>query len=180
MSGDAWVFGYGSLIWRPGFEFAERRLAVLRGYHRSFCMASVKYRGTPEDPGLVLALDAAATARCSGVAYRIEAAAREAVIAYLRERELVSYAYEEMELPVTLEDGQEVTAICYVVDRSHAQYRGGLSLADQADVIARAVGPMGPNVEYLLNTVAGLAALGLEDPEMTALAGLVRRATGAG
>ncbi len=178
MAKEAWVFGYGSLIWRPGFDFAERRLATLSGYRRAFCMTSVHYRGTPEAPGLVLALDAEAGARCRGVAYRAPAETAEAVIAYLRERELVSYAYREVRLPVALDDdgdgGGEVEALAYVVDRDHAQYRGGLSLEDQAEVIARAVGPMGPNVDYLVNTVESLAALGLADPELERLAELVR------
>lgn len=176
MSGETWVFGYGSLIWRPGFAFAERQLAVLHDYRRSFCMASVRYRGTPEAPGLVLALDAEPGAQCTGVAYRIDAASGDATLAYLRERELISYAYDEASLPVMLNDGREVDAVAYVVRRDHDQYRGGLSLEEQADVIARAIGPMGPNAEYLMNTVSGLAALGLEDADLTRLAGLVSRA----
>jgi cation transport protein ChaC len=174
MSDGAWVFGYGSLIWRPGFAFAERRLATLEGYRRAFCMASMHYRGTPEAPGLVLALDREPGARCAGVAYRIAEEARAATLAYLRERELISYAYDEARLPLTLEDGTEVEAVAYVTNRAHPQYRGGLSLDAQAEVIARAVGPMGPNAEYLMNTVAGLAALGVEDPDLARLAELVR------
>ncbi len=172
---DAWVFAYGSLIWRPGFDFAERRLARLDGYRRAFCMASIRYRGTPEAPGLVLALDAAPGAHCTGVAYRVEAAQADAVIAYLRERELISYAYDETILPIVLRDGPQVDAVCYVVNRAHAQYRGGLSLDAQAEVIARSAGPMGPNAEYLMNTVESLSALGLEDAEMLDLAERVRR-----
>lgn len=175
MSGDVWVFGYGSLIWRPGFDYAERRLATLAGFRRAFCMASIRYRGTPEAPGLVLALDKDPEARCRGVAYRVPEAQADHTVAYLRERELISYAYFEERHPVTLDDGDApVDAICYVVDPDHAQYRGGLSLDQQAEVIARAVGPMGPNAEYLLNTVASLDALGLGDPELDRLAELVR------
>ncbi len=174
MSGETWVFGYGSLIWKPGFEFAERRLAVLPGFRRAFCMASIKYRGTPEAPGLVLALDRAEGAACHGVAYRIAEAAAEATVAYLRERELISYAYDEEVHPVALDGGGVVEAICYVSNRGHAQYRGGLSLEEQAEVIARSVGPMGPNAEYLHNTVEGLAALGLADPDLDRLDALVR------
>lgn len=172
---DVWIFAYGSLIWRPGFDYAERRLARLDGYRRAFCMASIRYRGTPEAPGLVLALDRAPGGHCTGVAYRVEAARSAEVIAYLRARELVSYAYDEMILPVGLRDGPQVAAICYVVNRAHAQYRGGLSLDDQAAVIARSAGPMGPNAEYLMNTVESLSALGLDDAEMLDLAARVRR-----
>jgi glutathione-specific gamma-glutamylcyclotransferase len=175
MSEDLWVFGYGSLIWRPGFDYAERRRARLHGWRRRFCMASMYYRGTPEAPGLVLALDADTAGVCEGVAYRVGAEAAEAVIAYLRERELVSYAYHEIRHPVDLEEpeGEAVEAVCYVIDREHSQYRGGLSLEEQAAVIARAVGPMGPNREYLANTIASLEALGLHDPDLARLAELV-------
>ncbi len=171
---DLWVFGYGSLIWRPGFAYAERRPARLAGYRRRFCMTSIHYRGTPERPGLVLALDACAEGECHGIAYRVEAAAAEAVHAYLRERELVSYAYDERHVTVTLDDGATVEALAYVTNTAHAQYCGHLSLEEQAAVIAAAVGPMGPNHEYLLQTEASLVALGLEDPELRALAALVR------
>ncbi len=183
MSGETWVFGYGSLIWKPGFDFAERRLAVLPGYRRSFCMASMRYRGTPEAPGLVLALDREPGAQCVGVAYRIATEASAGTVAYLRERELIAYAYNEERLPVALGDGdgdgEVVEAICYVMNREHPQYRGGLSLEAQAEVIARAAGPMGPNVEYLMNTVAGLAALGLDDPDLSMLADLVQQRSAA-
>jgi cation transport protein ChaC len=180
MSQDAWVFAYGSLIWRPGFAFAERRLATLDGYRRSFCMASIRYRGTPEAPGLVLALDVDPAGACEGLAYRLSAESREATVAYLRARELISYAYDEARLPLRLDDGRRVEALAYVTNRAHPQYRGGLSLDDQAEVIARAHGPMGPNVEYLMNTVEGLSALGLVDPELDRLVELVRRRRAAG
>jgi cation transport protein ChaC len=174
---DLWVFGYGSLIWHPGFDFAEKRLAVLYGYRRAFCMTSIVYRGTPEAPGLVLALDRDPTGSCAGVAYR--AAGRQAVaaLAYLRERELVSYAYEEVRVPVELDGGGPVEAVAYVSNPAHAQYCGGMSLEAQAAVIARAAGPRGPNADYLLNTVASLEALGLHDPDLVRLAGMVRGLT---
>jgi cation transport protein ChaC len=172
--GDLWVFGYGSLVWQPGFAFAERRLATLAGYHRAFCMASIRYRGTPEAPGLVLALDRDEHATCTGVAYRVPAPGAEATLDYLRARELVSYAYDEARLPVRLEGGGTVEAVTFVSNRAHPQYRGGLALVEQAEVIARAVGPNGPNAEYLLNTVAGLEALGIYDADLHHLAELVR------
>jgi cation transport protein ChaC len=174
-TGDLWVFGYGSLIWQPGFDFAEKRRATLAGYRRAFCMTSVHYRGTPEAPGLVLALDRAESGRCDGVAYRVPEADADGVLAYLRARELVSYAYDEARLPVRLDGGaEEVEAVTFVTNRTHPQYRGDLSLDEQAEVIARAVGPRGPNADYLLNTVAGLEALGLHDPDLHRLIELVR------
>ena len=165
-----WVFGYGSLIWNPGFVAERREKAVLHGFHRSFCMASVHYRGTPEAPGLVLALDRLEGASCEGVAYRVGADHAAGAIAYLRERELVSSAYIEHVEQVQLTSGEEVEAVCYVVDREHHQYRGGASLEDQARVIAASVGPSGPNHEYLSQTLAGLAELGVHDPEMAEIA----------
>lgn len=171
---DLWVFAYGSLIWRPGFAFAERRRARLPGYCRRFCLASVRYRGTPEAPGLVLALAPEPASACAGLAYRVEAADAAAVHAYLQERELVSYAYLERQLPIELETGRTVEALAYITDREHPQYRGGLSLEEQARVIARARGPMGANADYLLETEASLAQHGLDDPELAALAALVR------
>lgn len=170
ISGGFWVFAYGSLIWNPGFAPDEQVLARLGGYHRSFCMASVVYRGTPEDPGLVLALDAREGASCSGVAYRVGAAEAAGVLAYLRERELVSSAYFEALAPLDLEDGRRVEALAYVIDPAHEQYRGGLALADQAEIIARSQGAAGPNRDYLLNTAQSLARLGIEDPDLAWLA----------
>ena len=169
-----WVFGYGSLIWQPGFAFDDRRSAVLLGYRRAFCMASIMYRGTPDAPGLVLALDLDPTGRCEGVAYHVGAASAGDTLAYLRERELVSYAYDEARVAVEVSGGGRVEALAFVSNRAHPQYRGGLSLEHQADVIARARGPKGPNADYLLNTVDSLEALGMNDPDLVRLAELVR------
>lgn len=171
--GELWVFGYGSLIWHPGFDFVERRIATLGGYRRAFCMTSVHYRGTPERPGLVLALDADPGGTCVGVAFRVAGANAAATLAYLRERELIAYAYDEAWLPVELEGGGRVEAVSYVMNRAHPQYRGDLDLAAQAGIIAHAAGPRGSNREYLLNTVAGLEALGLRDPDLDRLVELV-------
>src|SRR5215468_4131183 len=120
--GDLWVFGYGSLMWRPGFEFTERVPARLIGEHRALCVYSFVHRGTPERPGLVLGLDHGGT--CRGVAYRAKGRARAATLAYLREREQVTNVYVERVRPVILADHAErrVPAVCYMVDRSHPQY----------------------------------------------------------
>lgn len=112
-----WVFGYGSLLWNPGFPVAERRLARLDGWHRSFCMRSIHHRGTETEPGLVLALDAAAGAACHGVVLRAEPGSEAATLAYLRERELISSAYFETELDVVFEDASDgLTSLAYVID----------------------------------------------------------------
>lgn len=173
---DLWVFGYGSLMWRPDFAFTERGLAVLEGWRRSFCLWSVKYRGTPEAPGLVLGLDAEPGASCAGVAFRVAAADAAAVHATLRARELVTYAYAEAFLSVRLWTGETVEALAYVVDRRHPQYAGALAPAEQAAVIARAAGPMGTNRAYLDSTLAHLADLGIADDSLAALGALVRAA----
>ncbi|MBK1635167.1 gamma-glutamylcyclotransferase [Rhodovulum adriaticum] len=169
---DLWVFGYGSLLWNPGFPVAERRLARLEGWHRSFCMRSIHHRGTETAPGLVLALDAMAGAACDGVALRAEPGTEAASLAYLRERELISSAYLETELEVEADGPMPVLA--YVIDPEHVQYCGGLPLEDQAQIIARARGGMGPNDEYLFNTAAHLAELGIDDPDMAWLVNRVR------
>jgi len=173
-----WVFGYGSLMWNPGFDYTDRTLARLSGFHRSFCMRSIHHRGTPDIPGLVLALDAAPEAVCDGVAYGVPAAAREATLDYLRERELISSAYLETVQPLQLASGGEVEAVTFVVDAAHTQYCGGLALEEQASIIARAVGGRGPNTEYLWNTASHLAELGIEDAELSWLAERVRALAG--
>lgn len=175
-TGDFWVFGYGSLMWRPDFAFAERRMADLEGYRRSFCIRSVHYRGTEEAPGLVLGLDHDAGAACRGVAFRVEAAHADEAIAYLRARELVTGVYHEVVRRVRLLDGapHEAEAVTFVVNRDHGQYAGDWSLEEQAQVIARAVGPAGPNCVYLHNTVTHLIEMGVRDPELEELDALVR------
>jgi glutathione-specific gamma-glutamylcyclotransferase len=179
LSSSVWVFGYGSLIWEPGFAYSRRALARLEGFRRSFCMRSIHHRGTVAQPGLVLALDEGA-ASCEGVAFEIPARIAEESLEYLRARELISAAYLEHSAPVTLSDGAVVQAITYVIDRSHDQYCAGLSLEDQAQIILHAVGGRGPNAEYLFNTAAHLAELGLRDPELDWLAARVRGLMGAG
>ncbi len=169
-----WVFGYGSLVWNPGFAWSSRQIARLAGYRRSFCMLSIHHRGTEELPGLVLALDAAEGAECTGIAFEIPAEIADETLEYLRARELISAAYLEQVAPLTLQDGRAVEAVVYVIDRAHGQYRGDLTLEDQAQRIARATGGRGPNCEYLHQTAAHLAALGLPDPELDWLSDRVK------
>ena len=128
---DLWVFAYGSLMWRPGFAYAERVSARLYGAHRALCVLSHVHRCTPERPGLVLGLDRGGT--CRGIAYQVAAADRASVVAYLREREQVTMVYRETTRPVWIlsTPQQRVQALCYVVDRSHPQYAGKLDLAAQ-------------------------------------------------
>lgn len=165
-----WVFGYGSLLWNPGFTPAEAVTATLHGYHRSFCMLSIHHRGTVEEPGLVLALDEA-EAQCTGVAFCVAPSEEARVLEDLRARELISSAYVEKHVPLSLQDGREVEALAYVINRDHEQYCQ-FDLEKQAQLIARSVGGRGPNPEYLYNTAEHLDKMGISDSDM---AWLVRR-----
>ncbi len=169
-----WVFGYGSLMWDPGFEYCDKQIARLHGYHRAFCMHSIHYRGTAENPGLVLALDQLKGTHCDGLAFQVAPQKAADVMDYLRERELVSEAYLEIQHPVELRSGAHVQAVTYVIDAHHAQYCGGLTLEQQASIIAHAHGARGPNADYLHNTAAHLHELGISDDELDWLSGRVR------
>lgn len=176
MSGnDLWIFGYGSLMWHPEFAHVETSIATLQGYERGFSMRSIHHRGTVEHPGLVLALDAKEGAACTGLAFRVAPGAHDDTMAMLRERELVSYAYEEKILPLRLADGRDIEAVTYVIDPAHPQYSGALPLEDQARIIASAHGGRGSNRDYLMNTHTHLMQLGIEDADISWLADRVRR-----
>jgi glutathione-specific gamma-glutamylcyclotransferase len=168
--GDLWVFGYGSLIWRPGFEFLERVPARLIGEHRALCVYSFVHRGTPEKPGLVLGLDRGGA--CRGVAFRVAEQHRAATVAYLRAREQVTSVYREVMRSVWLENAgrERVSALAYVVDRGHVQYAGRLSLADQLRHVQQGHGQSGANGEYVLATVKAIEAEGFRDAQLHQLA----------
>jgi cation transport protein ChaC len=167
---DLWVFGYGSLLWRPGFSFVEKVPARVTGLHRSLCVYSFVHRGTPEKPGLVLGLDRGGA--CRGIAFRVAAADRAATIAYLREREQATAVYLEVLRNVTLlgKSERRIEALTYVVDRGHPQYAGKLSLDQRLHLIRQGHGRSGPNPDYVLATVAELERLGCRDAELHALA----------
>ena len=168
-----WVFGYGSLIWQPGFDVAQQAIARLPGYARSFCMRSIHHRGTVAQPGLVLALDADPRSHCDGVAFRVADGAEAATLDYLRERELISSAYLEKTLEIAVSGGASVAAVTFVIDPDHDQYCAGLDLEDQARIISAAHGGRGPNHEYLANTVAHLKKLGIDDADLAHLSARV-------
>jgi cation transport protein ChaC len=170
-SGPLWIFGYGSLMWRPGFAHDAAEPALLRGYHRAFCVYSVHHRGTPARAGLVLGLDRGGS--CRGRAYRVAAHDAEPVIAYLDAREQVTAVY--LRRRVTIEIGTaRVAAITYVADRAHRQYAGKLVLRRAAEIILGGRGVSGANPEYLENTVAHLDELGINDGPLHELLALVR------
>jgi cation transport protein ChaC len=160
-SEDLWIFGYGSLIWRPGFAFEERQIATVHGYHRALCVYSHVHRGTPERPGLVLGLDNGGS--CKGVAFRVLAATADAVIAYLREREQVTLVYREITVEAQLDDRRVVPALCYAVDRSHGQYAGRLAREELERLVIQGRGLSGANPEYVRNTQQHLKNLGIHD-----------------
>lgn len=183
--GDLWVFAYGSLIWKPGFAHAGRFPARLRGYHRSFCLWSHRYRGTPERPGLVLGLDRGGA--CRGVVFRVPGAAAAEVLAYLDARELpdgaeVVYHRRTLHVDVDRPRGQtegqgrepsRVPAIAYVANRACRLYVQRLDAPQAAATIAGGHGQMGPNREYLVNTIAHLAEIGVQDAGLMRIAALL-------
>jgi cation transport protein ChaC len=186
---DLWVFGYGSLMWRPGFAYKERAPARLNGLHRALCVYSFVHRGTAEKPGLVLGLDRGGT--CRGIVYRVDQTLRAETLAYLRKREQVTHVYRELMRPVTLGrahgpmmDGtpetrlgareERVSALVYAVDRSHPQYAGRLDLAEQLHLVRQGHGHSGANREYVLATIKEIEAQGCFDAKLHRLAELLK------
>ena len=185
-SGEVWVFAYGSLMWDPGFAYLEAAPALLRGYHRAFCIYSFVYRGTEARPGLVLGLDRGGA--CKGMAFRIAAAKGAGVLDYLDAREKVTDVYVRRAVPITVggapisaggrplsAGGRKVTAHTYVVDRGHHQYAGKQTLRQAVRLIAQGAGIGGSNRDYLESTVNHLDELGITDGPLHRLHALVGR-----
>jgi cation transport protein ChaC len=166
---ELWVFGYGSLMWRPGFPFAETAPALLKGAHRALCVYSVVHRGTHAEPGLVLGLDRGGA--CRGVAFRVSEGAEDETVSYLREREQVTDVYVEAYRPISLLDGSSrgMKALCYLVDRNHEQYAGALPIEEQVRIINAGKGQAGGNVEYVLKTLRHLRDAGVNDPLLSGI-----------
>jgi cation transport protein ChaC len=175
--GDLWVFGYGSLMWRPGFEFIERVPARLIGEHRALCVYSFDHRGTPEKPGLVLGLDRGGA--CRGIAFRVAASRRADTVEYLRSREQTTSVYHEVMRSVWLENEarERVSALAYVVDRGHVQYAGRLSLTEQLRFVQQGHGRSGNNRDYVLSTVKAIEAEGFRDMQLHQLAMMLHEDT---
>ncbi|OXE37367.1 MAG: gamma-glutamylcyclotransferase [Phenylobacterium zucineum] len=173
MASEHWVFGYGSLMWRPGFAFEERHPAILYGRRRAFCIYSVHHRGTYERPGLVLGLAPGGSVR--GAVFRIAGNAWAETFAYLREREQPTETYVEARVQVHLPGGEQVTALTFLPDTTHPQWAGVLNLEQQAALISGATGLSGRNEDYLSDLVAHLAAEGIWDPAMIRLKAMVDR-----
>lgn len=158
---NPWVFGYGSLIWNPGFPFLHSEKALLRGAHRSLSIYSHRHRGTPEKPGLVFGLSRGGS--CLGVAFEIAAGDWPAVFDYLQEREQDRGVYREAWRSVTLAGGGTVRALAYLVNEDHPQFAGRLDISEQVRLIARSSGESGRNTEYVRNTARHLISLGIRD-----------------
>jgi len=165
-----WVFGYGSLMWNPGFPFVERATARLTGRHRRLCVVSRHHRGDAARPGLVMGLDRGGS--CRGIAYRVPAEAVGDTLAYLHERETAHYpVYRRADVPVVLDGipARTVRSVTYVIDRSDPDYAGHLSVEQQAAIVAVAQGRSGANRDYLVSVVEHIHALGLRDRRLEAV-----------
>lgn len=161
-----WVFGYGSLIWRPGFDFVSQAPARLIGAHRRLCVLSFRHRGTEVRPGLVFGLVRGGS--CHGMAFEVADAAWADTQAYLREREMDRGVYREVTRPVRRADGVGA-ALAFMVDERHPQFAGRLSIAEQVRLVRGAVGESGANPDYVRETARHLALMGILDPGIEAL-----------
>jgi len=170
-----WIFGYGSLMWRPGFRFLEQCPARLDGYHRAPCIYSHHHRGTLAVPGLVLGLDHGGY--CLGIAFRIDINDRVQIVDYLYEREMIGYAYQPACVGIDIGE-RRVRAYTFVADPGHEQYAGDLGHERTAEIIMRAQGVSGLNRDYLMNTVHKLETEGFAEPELAALRQRVQVLTG--
>jgi len=169
--GDLWVFTYGSLMWDPGFRHVDAQPALLRGYHRAFCIYSNRYRGTVDKPGLVLGLDPGGA--CKGMIYRIAAADVAEALDILWQREMRRGVYVPRMLPVTAA-ARRRPALAFLANRGHEGYAGRLALESCAAIISECCGERGPNIDYLLNTLRHLDALGVHDHHLHRLLAVVR------
>jgi glutathione-specific gamma-glutamylcyclotransferase len=179
MSGpqNQWVFGYGSLMWNPGFEYVRSSPAALHGYHRRLSIYSHQYRGTPDKPGLVFGLDRGGS--CRGIAFEVDGARWNETLSYLRDREQITNVYVELVKPVELADRTRVPALAFIVNRSHTQYTGHLADDKVLKLVQQGCGDIGTCREYVLNTAEHLRALGIRDRRLEVLAQHLRKADGA-
>ena len=167
-----WVFGYGSLMWEPGFTHAEQQPALLHGYHRDLCVWSVRYRGTPDNPGLVLGLKRGGS--CRGQAFRVKVSEVKACIEYLRQRELSTNIYRPLHRPIRLADQRRVDALVFVTRFEHPQFVTNLSQQSVAAILRGASGRRCRNRDYVLNTVAHLRQYGISDRNLERLSELLQ------
>ncbi len=161
---DLWVFGYGSLMWSPGFRPSEQATALVRGYHRALCILSSRYRGTPEKPGLVMGLCRGGS--CWGMAFRVPAARVRRVLAALWKREMLNKVYKPTLIPVMVAPGRRIRALAFVADTKHRQFVHELDLHGRAQLVAQGIGLRGRCVDYIRNTLEHMLELGVNDPHL--------------
>jgi cation transport protein ChaC len=162
--GDLWIFGYGSLMWSPGFRCSEKSAGKVHGYHRSLCVYSQRYRGTTKRPGLVMGLCRGGS--CWGMAFRIPAARANRVLANLWRREMRNQVYRPRFVRVQVRDGREIRALAFVADAGHRLFAGDLSIERTARLVAQGRGERGHNIDYLSFTLAHMHELGVRDPHL--------------
>lgn len=162
--GDLWIFGYGSLMWSPGFRPAEQRAGLVRGYHRALCILSNRYRGTPEKPGLVMGLCRGGS--CWGMAFRVPAARVRRVLRALWKREMLNRVYVPTLVQVTVGPRRRIRALAFVADTAHRQFARELDLHGRARLVAQGIGQRGRCVDYIRNTLEHMLALGVNDPHL--------------
>ena len=162
--GDLWVFGYGSLMWSPGFRPSAKSAALVRGYHRALCILSNRYRGTPEKPGLVMGLCRGGS--CWGMALRVPAARVRRVLSALWKREMLNRVYKPTLIPVLIAPGRRIRALAFVADTAHRQFVRELDLHGRARLVAQGIGQRGRCVDYIRNTLEHMLELGVDDPHL--------------
>jgi cation transport protein ChaC len=161
---NLWVFGYGSLMWNPEFEYEESNIARIYGFHRRLCLWSVRYRGTDENPGLVMGM--ASGGSCLGVVFKVADANIQPTLEYLYEREMISDAYRPVIKPVHLSGGGVRKALTFVSKPGHPQFAPKMSIETITDITSRAFGPRGTNSEYIINTARHLDSIGIFNTEI--------------
>lgn len=171
MTQELWIFGYGSLIWRPAFAYRHRQPAVLRGFVRRFWQASTDHRGTPEAPGRVVTLIERPDQSCHGMAYEVADKHRDEILARLDHRE--QGGYRRVETTLDLRDGRQVEGLVYRATADNPNYVGPALLEEIAEIARTQVGPSGPNREYVLRLHRALHEMGAVDDHVRALAELV-------
>jgi cation transport protein ChaC len=162
--GNLWVFGYGSLMWSPGFAYTQKALARAHGYHRALCILSTRYRGTRRKPGLVMGLCRGGS--CWGMAFRVQAPSARRVLRRLWEREMNRRVYAPKLVPVRLSNGREVRALAFLADTAHPAYVRELDLHGRARLVAQGIGQRGHCVDYIRNTLEHMHEVGVRDPHL--------------
>ena len=162
--GDLWIFGYGSLIWSPGFSYKEKQLGRAHGYHRALCILSTRYRGTLRRPGLVMGLCRGGS--CWGMAFRVDATRVRRVLGRLWAREMMRTVYRPSLIPVRTRSGRQLRALAFVADPAHPAYVRELDLHGRARLVAQGIGQRGHCIDYIQNTVDHMHEFGVRDPHL--------------